>query len=65
MQIEQLCSDEYSYFLAHGELEQNSDSQLELQSQHLLIYETCDSNDERGLPQGSENVCCAERYDRI
>jgi len=65
MEIEQLCSEEYSYYLGHGELEQNNDSQLELLLQQLLSYETCDGNDERELPQGFKNVCCIERYDRI
>ena len=65
MEIENLSTEEYSYFLGYGELEQNSDSQLDYLMQQLLSNETCDSDDERKLPQGLENVRCIERYDRI
>jgi len=65
MEIEQLTFEEYTYFLSYGELEQDNDSQLDYIVPQLLSNETCDSNDERELPQGSKNVCCTERYDRF
>ena len=65
MEIENLSTEEFSYFLGYGELEQDNDSQLDFLLHQLLSNETCDSNDERKLPQGLENVRCIERYDRI
>ena len=63
MQIEQLCSEDYSYYLSYGELETEEDLELRFLMQILNGYETCDSDDERKLPQGVKNVRCNERHD--
>ena len=65
MQIEALTTEEFSYFLSYGELETKEDLELGLLMKLLNGYETCDSDDERELPQGVKNVRCYERYDYI
>lgn len=63
MQIEALTTEEFSYFLSYGELETEEDLELGFLTQLLTIYETCDSDDERKLPQGVKNVRCNEGHD--
>lgn len=65
MQIEALTTEEFSYFLSYGELETEEDLELEFLMQLLKSYETCDSDDERKLPQSLKDVRSAEKYDYI
>jgi len=65
MQIEALTIEEFSYFLSYGELETKEDLELGFLMQLLNGYETCDSDDERKLPQSAENVRCIEKYDHF
>ncbi len=65
MQIEALTTEEFSYFLSYGELETEEDLELGFLMKLLKGYETCDSDDERKLPQGLKNVCSTQKYDYI
>ena len=65
MQIERLTPEEYSHFLSYGELENDNASQVLSLLNQFLSDEMSDSNDARGLPQGTEDVCSAQRYDCI
>jgi hypothetical protein len=64
MQIEQLCIDEYSYYLGHGQLDEvDQDDLMFAEIQNLLGDEESYCNDERELPQGFEDVCSSQGYD--
>lgn len=62
-QIENLSTEEYSYFLAYGSLPKVAHIPTVLELVDSFLYETCDSDDERTAPQSVEDVCSLERYD--
>lgn len=65
-QIENLSTEEYSYFLAYGSLpKQEEVPSIELLINSLLINETSNGDDERELSQSLEDVCCIQKYDTI
>ena len=70
--IENLSTEEYSYFLAYGfpSIGEHITNRSEFASLSSLLQtfeldETCDGDDERELPQGIEDVCSPEGYDDI
>lgn len=65
-QIDDLSTEEYSYFLAYGSLpNQEEIPSIKLLINSLLINETSNSDDERELPQGIEDVCRDEGHDSL
>ena len=62
IQIENLSTEEYSYFLGHGVLDyiENDDQSLPFDRAFKEDCETSDGSDERVLSQNLENVCCLE-----
>ena len=72
-QIEDLSTEEYSYFLAYGDTPLYQPTQCtenHFREVLALIHsigtnEAGDSDDERELSQGSEDVCSSEGHDGI
>lgn len=64
-QIENLSTEEYSYFLAYGSSQESQDPLNMVHVNTFCFYETSDNPDERELPQGLEDVCSNERHDGI
>ena len=65
-QIEDLSTEEYSYFLAYGSLPKLEPvASLDKLIDSLLFDEESNSDDERELPQGIEDVCRDEGHDSL
>lgn len=64
-QIDNLSTEEYSYFLAYGSLPESQNLLNMVNVNAPYFHETSDSDDERELPQGLEDVCCIQKYDSI
>ena len=66
MQIDNLSTEEYSYFLAYGSLPKQEEIPTLFPLIHSILgNETGDGDDERELPQGIEDVCCDEGHDSL
>jgi len=64
-QIENLSTEEYSYFLAYGHCQKEVVSPTIGEIVELFLDEESDCADERRVPQGIEDVCSLKRYDSI
>ena len=71
--IDNLSTEEYSFFLAYGVTPLNEPTQRSKNDFHSVLCstqlwdadETSDSNDERIMPQGIEDVCSIEGEDSV
>lgn len=71
--IDNLSTEEYSYFLAYGDVPLYKPTQYIENGSHavlalihsILPNEASHCDDERELSQGIEDVCCVEGYDGI
>ena len=67
MQIDNLSTEEYSYFLGHGDLNDGTNSpQFASLSSLLQTFELDEASDcehEEGVPQRPEDVCGVTPYD--
>ena len=63
-QIENLSTEEYSYFLAYGSLPKQEEVPTMFELIHSILGdEKGDGDDERALSQGFEDVCSFEGHD--